>query len=296
LLLAGIPGDDGLMSQLPTPVPSGGRRLERSTVEAWIATLIGVIASAVPMTWWLEALLLVIAALLIGDLALHSPWTANQPRWQRHVSLALGLALIAAVGAPSTMARFNEARHPKDIVTKADLAAAVRQPPRVIVTQITPLGPTSKDDLRFSVTYSNQGQAVISGPIPHFGVGTGKGPVDSAAVDKMFGGFDSMPAASQANVDMVQPGEGRLSTFPSQLDQHTGVTKSILKELQDNRGALYLLVDIRYRDVRDASLWKTQLCQYWDFNVPREILPRIAPHMCTGHNGVFKVNQPNATR
>ena len=200
------------------------------------------------------------------------------------VASAWGAALFTA-GVFEHFAAKNQ----MPAVTQSELTAALRQPPRVIIDQIEPVTPTKDDDLRFNIHFANQGQAAVTTPRPHFGIGGAKGPgrLSPEMLDRAFADFSKFGTPPLSS-DTLEQGQGRISTLPGMLTEHTGITAAELKSLQRSMGALYLLIDLRYRDVRDGTAWESQLCQYWDFNVPANLLPRMAPHLCTSHNGVFR--------
>ena len=241
------------------------------------------------MTWWLEGLLLAIAAALVADLSFHAAWSKGHEAWKRWLTLALGWGLLTAIGGPSTISRFEDARHPKEPITRADLVAATTIPPRVVVTQTLVFAPTKTDDLRINVYFSNQGLQPIASPTIHFSVATATGKLAASIEDEIFSHLSAFTSPPINSTDLMQVGDTRFSTLPSQLDQHTGITHDKLMEIMNHHGTFYLAVIIRFRVPKSNALWETEQCEYWDYNIPRRYYNLIAPHMCSGHNGIFRV-------
>jgi hypothetical protein len=72
------------------------QRLERSSVEFYLGVAVTILTVALPMTWWLRALLLVAVAGLFGDIVFRSPYTE---KWSTRIKVAATVVVMALIGA-----------------------------------------------------------------------------------------------------------------------------------------------------------------------------------------------------
>jgi hypothetical protein len=120
------------------------RELDRSTIEAWSAIIIGVIAAAIPMTWQLECGLLAVAFLLVCDLIFHAR-IANEIWWPFRLILCVyALVVLAAIGLPSVDQRLvlasGDKRPPPHLMAVGRLLGDVEHPvPLVLLLASVPV-------------------------------------------------------------------------------------------------------------------------------------------------------------
>jgi hypothetical protein len=202
------------------------------------------------------------------------------------IGITASLAFIVALGVSIALPEPRSSG-----ITRQDLEAAVSQPPRLVIRQITPVW-LAKDDLRFNVNYSNDGQRGVRGTIAHFGIAIAGDQILKPDLDKIFLGFRNLKQPDPKSTDSIQPGEVRTATLPGELETHTDLTEEKFREIQTKKQSLYLFVVIMFFDQDTNNAWQTELCQYWDYRVPPELVQRILPHLCTSHNGVFRVEAP----
>jgi hypothetical protein len=92
------------------------RRLERSSIEAYLFALVSIALAIFPMTWLLKVFgFLVMAALLI-DMAWHSPITFDWRKGQKIRATLLSIIIVTAVGYIPILSQYKQ-DHP----TKPDL-------------------------------------------------------------------------------------------------------------------------------------------------------------------------------
>ena len=162
------------------------------------------------------------------------------------------------------------------------ILAILSPPPRVTISQVVPIKLPKENDLRFNVYFSNSGQHEIRGLTTHFGIATASGLISKDIEDKIFRDLERLTPPPAASTDMMEPGEPRNTTFPGQLDQHSGLTDAAVKG-----HVVYLAIVLGYFDARTKDIWYTEWCEFWDFRIPQELWPRMNAHKCFGHNGTI---------
>jgi hypothetical protein len=83
------------------------RMLERSSLEAYGAILLTVLAVELPVTWWLKGSFWLVAAALLIDLSWRSPWTFHLGKYRWGICIAV-LVLLSCVALPLTYKQFTE--------------------------------------------------------------------------------------------------------------------------------------------------------------------------------------------
>ena len=267
------------------------RKLERSTVETWLAIIVGIVAAAVPMSWYFEALLFTLAGAFFVDIVLHAHWSKGSPRWRKAATIIIGFLILGVLGAPSMVSRYREAKTRDDnlILSREALKTAVAQEPRVLVTNVGLAQLSKTDEMRLNVNFANQGQSAVLDIKPHMGIAATSAPLSRQQEDALFDQLENQTHPSLASSDLMEPGEGRVSTLPAEIEDKSSFSRHQLKTWMEAGRSVYLFVDLEYADPRDKTFWKTVSCQHFDFNVPKQYWPRMLPHKCFGHNGVFKV-------
>jgi hypothetical protein len=175
--------------------------------------------------------------------------------------------------------------HPATI-NQEDLKAALFQPPHVVITQAQPTFLSKDDGIRFIVYFINVGPRAIRGDTIHFGLGfTLGGTVSKEDQEKALVGLSQFPM-DRNSTDFMEAGITRNSMIPGDLNDKTSITIEKLKEIQQKKGTMFLAVQISFFDDKTNDIWRAELCEFWDYNVPEELVNNIAPHLCDGHNGM----------
>jgi len=158
--------------------------------------------------------------------------------------------------------------------------------PRVVITHAQPIFLSRDDGLRLNIDYTNLGPRAVRGIKVHYGIGFSIGgafPRDRQ--DQAFVDLKKFPTDRDSS-DFMETGANRNSTLPDDLNAHTDVTSDKLKEIQTTKGTLFIAIELSYFDDKTNDLWCTDFCEYWDYNVPQNLVENISPHLCVGHNGM----------
>jgi hypothetical protein len=230
---------------------------------------------------------MVIAVLGGISLAYHhfsEPWSNR-----RKIITAVGAAALSlAVIGVATRQFFAHPHRESTPLSKEDIEAAVHQDPRVTVTQIIPLSLTTADEVRMNVYFSNQGQSAVRDIKPHMGVAWASGALPTKFENQIFSNLNNQTHPSVGSGDLMEPGESRFSTFPADINDHSGIPRAKYLKYMSMGRSLYLFVDLEYIDKRDGSFWRTEYCEHFDFNLPKKMWPQMAPQKCLGHNGIIR--------
>jgi hypothetical protein len=160
-------------------------------------------------------------------------------------------------------------------------------PPRVRITDLTPVTGVGPDDLRFNINYINDGPGFVRALRARGGVATSKGGRLSA--DKEDGLFKQLEVQkpepnNKTETAMGAPG---MWTFPEDVSKPSDLTRKRLEEWGEDKQILYVFAAVSYFDGKSNDIWNTERCEWWDLGLPKEILQRASPHFCIGHNGVY---------
>jgi hypothetical protein len=204
---------------------------------------------------------------------------------QTRIGIFSAVGVIVVVAAVLASIAIPEPR-PAGI-SEQQLKEAITQPPRVVLSAVEPVWVSKQDDLRFNINFSNQGQRAVRGLGIHFAVGTTPGGlVPDKKYDEIFADLEAKYPPSANSADFMQPGNNRNSTLPGQLDEHSLITPERLKETVKKKGVLFVAIVLNYFDDRTNDVWHTEFCEYWDYNIPEELVEHSLPHYCTSHNGI----------
>jgi hypothetical protein len=198
---------------------------------------------------------------------------------------AFSIAAIASASGAAWISFFLPQPHPVTIGPE-DLKAALFQPPHAVITQAQPIFLSKDDGIRFVVYFTNVGPRAIRGVTVHFGFAfTMDGLIPQAEQEKVFVGLTQLPMDTNGS-DFMEAGMTRNSTLPGDLSVHTAITVEKLKELRQRKGTMFLALQVSFFDDKTNDIWRAELCEYLDYNVPEELTNNIAPHLCVGHNGM----------
>ncbi|HVY33538.1 MAG TPA: hypothetical protein VG960_03870 [Caulobacteraceae bacterium] len=217
--------------------------------------------------------------------------TTRPPNPRRQIWFEVAFVGIAVIGAGSAvwLAYLNSTSQLTRGDVRREVAAATYMPPKIIVPITIPIGPTKADAMRINAVFLNQGNSAVANATPHFALGWADGTISTQKLDEIFSGLRAMPQAAGLPSDRLEPGESRTTTLPGELNAHTALTVEKIREIKRKSWVVLFALELTYLDVRDGSRWETQVCQYWDYRVPKEYKERILPHKCQGHNGVFRM-------
>lgn len=171
-------------------------------------------------------------------------------------------------------------------INPEDLKAALLRPPHVVITQARPTFLSKDDGIRFIVYFINVGPRAIRNVTIHFGLGfTLERTISKEDQEKALVGLSQLPMDKNSD-DFMEAGVTRNSMVPGDLSYKTPITIEKLKEIQQKKGAMFLAVQVSFFDDKTDDIWRAELCEFWDYNVPEELVNNIAPHLCAGHNGM----------
>jgi hypothetical protein len=211
--------------------------------------------------------------------------TRPNARSRRSRTVAFSLAAIAIVAGAAWGSIFLPTPRPTTIGPD-DLKKALFQPPHVVITQAKPTFLSKDDGVRFIVYFTNAGPRAVRGVTIHFGLAfTDGGTFSEAHQETAFAGLENFPL-DKNSTDFMEAGMTRNSTLPGDFGYHTPITIDELKEIQQNKGAMLLAVQVSFFDDKTNDVWRAESCQYWDYNVPKELVNHISAHLCIGHNGM----------
>lgn len=96
-------------------MPSRRESLSRADVLAIIGTIIAIVAVVFPMSWWVKALLLFIAAFLLWQLSFKSEWMIHRRLRSKVVALIVSVGLLFGSGWSSIRSAYLESE-PPDVI------------------------------------------------------------------------------------------------------------------------------------------------------------------------------------
>lgn len=73
-------------------------KLEPASLEAYAGIGIGIMLWALPITWWLKGIGILIVTGLLTDVAFRSPWTHQWSRRGKAIAAIIGICIIGSVG------------------------------------------------------------------------------------------------------------------------------------------------------------------------------------------------------
>ncbi len=83
--------------------------LPRFSVESSVSLIIAIVLAAVPMTWWLRLIFMLVCFILITDVALNSPKTTGPERKWKAIIASIAIIAIGAMFAPPIWNDFHKA-------------------------------------------------------------------------------------------------------------------------------------------------------------------------------------------
>jgi hypothetical protein len=241
--------------------------------------------------------------------ALALPLAFDVPPYVWRVALCLG-AIISAASATLIAYENFVKRHPSSnarrlrittfvvcaaLIVLASVFCSIFIPepkhfviyPRVAITQVQPIFLSQDDGIRFNIDFTNLGPRSVRGVTIHFGLGfsTG-GAIPEERRNQAFADLAKLKLPDPKSADFMETGANRNNTLPGSLDEHTEVTSVKMKEIQQTKGMLFIAISISYFDDKTDDIWRTEFCEYWDYNIPQTLVNNISPHLCTAHNGI----------
>jgi hypothetical protein len=110
------------------------RALERSSIEAYASLAITITIVVVPMTWWLQAILLLLFAGMIIDVSFHASWIIRHHNYLKVAACFGSLCLLGIFGVPPVVAQYHKQNSDEDL--RVSFEFAVRQPDTLNINYI----------------------------------------------------------------------------------------------------------------------------------------------------------------
>jgi hypothetical protein len=102
----------------PTPEPESEpqrKKLERSSIEAYVGISVGIVLALVPMTWWLRIPLFITLGVMCADFCWRSPFSYKWPAFPRIAVVAVVLFLVGKVGLENVSQAYADDMFPPNV-------------------------------------------------------------------------------------------------------------------------------------------------------------------------------------
>ena len=247
------------------------RQLERSTIETWLAGILGLLAASVPMTWWFELILLMISAGLVTDIGLHAPGLTKS--WHKMGVILGGIGVLAALGGPSALQRYAadnpgapkpviDSKSARIIVDGIGLGQWLGKRFQYLNVQITNKGPS------FSTVPVNTGTLVFSEKVL-------TAQQEDSYMAPLVGNLFTSP--QPCNKSQMQVGQTVFHTMP------WNIQPDVIDKLRRRKGYVYVFHVMSWCD---ASVGKDQR----RVNEYCAALQDLSTTMyCHGHNEIYAI-------